>query len=204
MPVPIVQRPGLPATAGDHERRIRALERQRKPTGPASGFIRYDFLNVGDWLDIETTGADADGYGISLRPSGAFHLVCGDEIRLEDAHGLTIQSNGILMNTADGGGWIVGLGADGNWSFSTNQVSPTQGHVDWSVAGYFDAHMGEYCSLDSDGDFTISSDSGDVIIGCASGQTFEIRDSSGNPKIRWTEGTNDLHIPTGGTIVADL
>ncbi len=60
MPVPIVQRPGLPATAGDHERRIRALERQRKPTGPASGFIRYDFENVGDWLDVTATGKNPD------------------------------------------------------------------------------------------------------------------------------------------------
>ncbi len=36
------------------------------------------------------------------------------------------------------------------------------------------------------------------------GEVFELRDSSNNPKIRWTEGTNDLHIPTGGNVVADL
>lgn len=45
---------------------------------------------------------------------------------------------------------------------------------------------------------------GSVEVVLTAAQTFTLKDHLGNPKVQWTEGTTDLHIPTGGTIVADL
>ncbi len=36
------------------------------------------------------------------------------------------------------------------------------------------------------------------------GQTLTIKDHLGNPKVQFTEGSPNLHIPTGGTVIADL
>ncbi len=38
----------------------------------------------------------------------------------------------------------------------------------------------------------------------AAGGTFTLRDHLGNPILQMTEGSPDLHIPAGGTVVADL
>ncbi len=70
-----------------------------------------------------------------------------------------------------------------------------------------DSINGESITLTGDGAgarVLITSNDDDVVIQVGAGSTFTVKDSSGNPKLRWTEGTNDLHIPTGGTIVSDL
>ena len=52
-------------------------------------------------------------------------------------------------------------------------------------------------------DFSITAN-GFLKLQVGTGKVFEVRDHLGATKIRWTEGTNDLHIPTGGTVIANL
>ncbi len=47
-------------------------------------------------------------------------------------------------------------------------------------------------------------DNGDYQIWLPSGASFTLFDSSLNPMLQMTEGSPDLHIPTGGNVVADL
>ncbi len=58
--------------------------------------------------------------------------------------------------------------------------------------------------IQPNGPLLLQSFDDDVQIRAGTGQKVTILDNAGNAKIQWTEGTNDLHIPTGGTIVADL
>ncbi len=60
MPIPIVRRPGIPTSVGDHETRIRALERKRRQCcdaleTPFDGSTDVPETNVQDAIDYLAT-----------------------------------------------------------------------------------------------------------------------------------------------------
>ncbi len=54
------------------------------------------------------------------------------------------------------------------------------------------------------GDVTIRATATGAEIYLGTGDSFTVFDSTANPILRMTEGSPDLHIPVGGTVVADL
>ncbi len=95
--------------------------------------------------------------------------------------GWNVESRGGGLNWSfEGGGWTLDTGDGGLvWDLGLGGWSMSLVGISWSLAGDFDLTL-------------------------AAGKTFTVRDHLNAVKIRWTEGTNDLHIPTGGTVVADL
>ncbi len=60
-------------------------------------------------------------------------------------------------------------------------------------------------SIELDAGADVSIDAQGVIeLGLTTGQTFTVKDNSGNPMLQMTEGSPDLHLPTGGNVVFDL
>ncbi len=55
------------------------------------------------------------------------------------------------------------------------------------------------------GPVTVFSNGDDVIVGpMSAGQNLTVLDHLSSPILQMTEGTTDLHIPTGGNVIADL
>ncbi len=191
------ERAGLWAEIGDALRRIARLEAVAPPTG--DGGLQYNSgtygaLNVGDYLNIEAT-------------EYVYLLV--------DAGSTGPGGNYLELRTAD---TAFQIGPDIIDGFAKMfHLTPTT-HLCAAVA---DTQATNDSRLLLQGDLvqTIRGASGNftggtqvvqwagetkVILQPGAGGVFEVWDHNGNPKIRWTEGTVDLHIPTGGTIVADL
>ncbi len=166
---------------------------------PIGNFIEYDVVNVGDWLYIKTTGSGGPigrSMAFQLGPDGGRDL----EINATDGivsadilfnpYQFDVTAQSINFSTGDGS-FEVDPGRDAVFNMLATHT--------FSIA----SSTGSTFVVDNDHDIT-SSPAQDFVVQLLAGQTFTLLDSSSNPKIQWTEGTNDLHIPTGGTIVADL
>lgn len=78
--------------------------------GAGSAGIQFDVDNVGDWLDIKTTGFEPiDGNGMHLRTTGD-----GNPMFLESEGGFTIDD-------------------DNGWGFSLKSTAGTGGSADWTL-----------------------------------------------------------------------
>ena len=122
----------------------------------------------------------------------------------------TIGGSGIQFATANTGTYldITTTADDGTSGILLHDTGsgPAAGILIYSDFGY--ASLAGATGLTLQGGsstpgFMFLDDTG-VEVDLRAGLTFTLKDSSGNPKIRWTEGTLDLHIPAGGTVVADL
>ncbi len=277
--IPPTKRPSGGRTLGNHEARVRVLERALARFGPLDGFIRYDFENVGDWLYVETTedaGSGPNGWGQEFVDSGGsgfhfdttgyyqvdadgrFNIEAQDLIHFTGHNDFDVDLDGTDFNLATVGGDIILDAYDGataggqiylHSDFETYlQLSPgpTGGGMIFEASNpgatmlfetdhsmffqTFGATSYIQMSPNFDVNFLLGKNNAYISTGGSSpnditmlpgtdgflvhggphdfrlfgGETFTVYDGSGNPKIRWTEGTNDLHIPTGGVVVADL
>lgn len=71
--------------------------RDHRPGGSDPVFdtdgIRFDFDNVGDWLDVHTTGADGSSHGIRLRNTGTSDLLLesgGSSLSMDNGGNVTL------------------------------------------------------------------------------------------------------------------
>ncbi len=265
---------------------------QHNPDGsdPLSGFIRYDFENVGDWLDVAATGIGPSGYvdffdvnaadnqentndavswpfggfGIKATYSGDGATLTGQTIEVSAGEASSLVGQYLKVDSSGGpGGTIIGqqvdltvgdamfgaasygeiVGGDGSSVISYNinaSVSGSSGAarvINASATATDDSEAtGAQLSasaVDADGvggrftgttsgtgdaygllanalaggsgtPYGIWSDAGHIHLRLDTGQTFTIVDASGNPKLQWTEGSPNLHIASGGTVIADL
>ncbi len=162
-------------------------------------------LNIGGGLDADITGAfeanafqfDFDtadsnswlydsGWGLNFGQTGATGLIFNDgflQFQTEDYFNMFADDYINLVTFAFHGGHAgdINISPAGQLYITPGNgfAGVIGGGVQWNVFG-------------------------DVDIQLQAGDTFVLRDHSNNPKIQWTEGTNDLHIPTGGVVVADL
>ncbi len=165
---------------------------QHAPDGsdPLTGFIRYDFENVGDWLYVETTDhGGPNDYGINF--------VASDPIVFTSASFIDWSSEGGTIDTGSGGFGINagGVTVTSNGPISLDSTTGDDISLITSGTGKVNIEPHGDCNIDP---------AGNCEVHLAPGKTFTVFDHLGNPKVRWTEATSDLHIPTGGTIVADL
>lgn len=97
-------------------------------TQVAGDGIKFDTLNVGDWLDIETTGAGPSGFAIRIAtehsPIGDIHIDSGHDVLIDAQSFIDLRtpSNIDLLSQAagsiitieqDGGGGEIRLVGDG-------------------------------------------------------------------------------------------
>ncbi len=223
------KRQGESIPAGDSGTATWALRLTDESTGTGSGGIQFDTLNVGDWLDVHATGANA-GNGIKLNSdAGQIKLTVNggnSELDMQTSGQTDLFSSDLGVHTsghfsaAIATFWnVVTHGHITFQALSDSQIlldasAGTTGSVDWNGAS-------TTVNIDNDethfvgGDFTI--DAGGIVLdgiiagqgGAVSfelptGRTFELKDHNGATKWRWTEGTTVLHGPTGGSIVFDL
>ncbi len=180
---------------------------QHRPDGsdPLNA-IYYNVHNIGEWLSIETTGVDTDtGVAIELHASG--------QISIDS------DTDSIYLNALDSGGdlWAqvgqdIHLIAGADFFINVDNaltVNADSGDLEFSTDGQIVAGGG----LLLQGSTFVDTGAGNtalrvapstVRVLLATGATFEVQDHLGAAKIQWTEGTTVLHIPTGGTVVADL
>ncbi len=153
---------------------------------PIGTFIEYDVLNVGDWLSVEVTGGGGVlGRGFSWYAGpDSYHDMewkCFDGSLTGDMllspYNFDVQAQQMNFSTLDSD--VGGGGGSLALNAQTDLTMVALDDVTLTAGGQMDLRIG-------------------------AAQTYTIKDSTGSPKIQWTEGTNDLHIPTGGTIVADL
>ncbi len=147
---------------------------QHAPDGsdPLTGFIRYDFENVGAYLHVTATGPSPFGSVLSLYSQGDLSFGSESSMVFDSTNGaggnMALVGNGVTITSQDGEAMV--LTADGVGASIT--IKSNDDGVQIHIGGV--------------------------------GSQFSVFDSSGNPKLQWTDGTTALHIPTGGTIVADL
>ncbi len=82
---------------------------------------------------------------------------------------------------------------DGSWTVRADGLAST---LDMDTSGDI--------NITPANDFLANPVAGDVNIQVPTGKTFTIKNHTGFPQIQWTEGDTDVHIPSGGNIVADL
>ncbi len=191
------------------------------PIAGIGGGLQYNVVdvygphNIGDWLNIETTGTDPDtSYGIVLSSTagGSSGILidttnAGDDV----TQGFLQQNSGFWgANTYGGIEWVQSNDASGVDFLFSGPLHQTM--KNWLVESV------DVMTLESGDNFTMSADGymsleavedvritgTDVNITLAVGSVFTIKDHLGAAKIQWTEGTTAIHIPTSGTIVADL
>ncbi len=195
-------------TTGSDARGVGTWPKAANFNGPGQ-----DFLDVGNGILLRS--GDGSG-GFTQRcewmiKSGQiiYYLDGGSDYGYLQGGDLLRYSGGgnIIFYTTDGG--IAGAG---DFNVYTNGSSDNvAGDIFLDASGGDDAGTFE---VDAGSGITLKTYNGTidmqalgtsaVSIRIGNGATFTILDHNGNPKIRWTEGTNDLHIPTSGTIVADL
>ncbi len=184
------------------------------PIPGLDGFIRYDYENVGSWLFIEVTtdGSDLPSLPMPGVTGKANWLIphttggFGPEVVWSLGNFDTRNSWG----SGDGAFWVEGmieLHAYGSGGFRNWTIDDLGWLMSLTNGAYLEATVddnGHFEFNTSVGDMRWHLDSTGLDTSFGVGRTFTLKDHNGNPKIRWTEGTADLHIPTGGTIVADL
>ncbi len=182
---------------------------QHNPDGsdPLFGFIRYQTENIGDWLYIETTDDDTltDGYGMKL------NLSSGLEILAPAPNGSIVFNTGGQFQVTMLDWNMIGTGSQvidfsGQAGFAANQQDYGGS---WTVradglASMLDMDNSGDINITPANDFLANPVGGDVNLRIPTGKTFTVLSHTGFPQIQWTEGDIDVHIPSGGTIVADL
>ncbi len=136
--------------------------------------IYYDFLNVGDWLSIATTGG-----------GGALFE-------------LDVNGNINLFST-DAASYAQIISGTGGFNFQTTgqaEIGATNFDFNASDAGFNVIAAGAVTLRSNDGGIELTIHK--------AGDTFTIKNHAGNAKIQWIEGDPNLYIPTGGTVIASL
>jgi hypothetical protein len=146
--------------------------------------IFYDTLNVGGFLNVRTTNnLNPDGGGVTFEVEQSEFAVYVTDAA---TGAFRVEAPFVIFNLNSAIYRVVGctlmeLNVDDFSVIATNTVGLQTQHSSLNI----DANE-------------------DVRIQVDAGQTFTVTDHLGNPKIQWTEGTTDLHIPAGGVVVADL
>ncbi len=179
---------------------------QHNPDGsdPLTGFIRYDFENVGDWVSVETTNrggpdnvayrfVDSGGRGFLFRSLGGNILIemDGGNFDFEAVSGGSPPNLIGNLNSLD-------FQSLGDVTLQTN----TTGDMTLSSANDNSVGAGAVLTL-SGTPITIVPGSDIVVDRLTTGHKFQMKDDGGNPIFEVREdGT--FHIKTGATWIADL
>lgn len=148
--LPPASRPSETRTLGNHEKRLRALERVLASLG-----WRFDFDNQGGWGKLTFRGATPGSSG----------------------------DTGFELNV------LAEDGGAGDWEINV------EGNMLATVGGFVIAELGgNTFQLTPAGFFYL----------LAAGGVFKLFDSGGNPILQMTDGSPDLHLPTGGSVIFDL
>ncbi len=177
--------------------------------------IFYDYSNVGDWLYVEGTEDDPNSTPVGTVPlmPGAVGVLNFNVPNYNGASIAMALGTSAVKNSwpsGDGAFWVEGmieLHAYGSGGFRNWTIDDLGWLMSLTNGAYLEATVddnGHFEFNTSVGDMSWHLDSSGLDTSFGVGRTFTLKDHNGNPKIRWTEGTADLHIPTGGTIVADL
>lgn len=155
----------------------------RSATGTAAGFIKYDFLNSGDWLNIKTTSSSGgDGmvfeaelgdvrFFVDDAATGAFRV---------DSPFVRFDTSGVSLRLLDSGE-----------TFFTGDLGAT-----WSFGGF---------ALSSDGGIDLDASSGahNITLDITTGQSVQVNDHLGNPIFRVNED-GSLQGKTGKALTFNL
>ncbi len=147
--------------------------------------IYYDFLNSGDWLDVDATSFGGSGtHGIRLSTSGSNTF---SDIVIESAHAMSLLSNSGVMTIQGTDSVQISVGgAGGPLTLDTN-------------AGNIVLSMNDHPGTGA----TLEIDDGAVAVKLAVGAAVTIKNSS-SAKVFEVRDDGTVHIKTGQTIIADL
>ena len=170
-------------------------------TLPASGFIRYDFENSGDYLDIATTGVSpVSGEGVQFTVSDTFR----------------VDSHAVQFFPAGAGSADFTVDADNNVTIrAEQQMNLTAFHKpmflsssggSWQAGDFFDMTIGTTgASIVCTGNYAydLSGGTGSFFIQIPAGSFVEVLDNNGAAIFRVDEA-GDLHGKAGKTLTFDL
>lgn len=169
------------------ENTVAAGDSARVTYGPflrnIAGFIRYDVLNKGDWLDVQTTGTGGP-FNVGVH----FDVQTGEfRVDVDDA------ATGTFRVTAP----FIFFDANGGiYRFYDSSLEDHQSDgVNFTVGT-----DGMAISVQNPGQFTVD---GQVTLRLAAGQTVDVMDHLNSPIFRVDED-GDLHGKTGKTLTFDL
>jgi hypothetical protein len=171
---------------------------------PSDG-IRFDFGNVGNWLDITTLGAapaSGDGFMLSTFGGGGVEINSGDFLTLQSARdGLVIRSmdTAVPMQIVSDGGMTIqdtstGIllieNAGGGEVNITTTGTGTQVYRSADGFVWFDNHVGGGENV--------------YVFHLGANDNLVVRDSADNLILAIKESGPEYHLKTGGAWVADL
>ncbi len=227
--IPPTKPPSGGRTLGNHEARIRVLERS-----PRQGW-RFDTDNEGGWgyvFSNDSTDIDYGEYGMALGDkSGEGALFLAQDVGNTMQSLLSLTTALVNLSTTDGdmqlyaAAGAITLTANAGLSLEGDTGITTYTNQDWGnyVGGSFDFNQAGTTSTHFDiqsqgddgiglhafgGDLFGESGSGDVVfkMGGGVGSMFRLTDGSNNAifEVVITAGVPTYHIKTGATWVADL
>ncbi len=141
-------------------------------------------------------------HGRSHRHNGSDPIGTFIKLKWPDTGAFIAQDNSssnFISMTGGATGDLQLISGSGGFNFQTiGQAEIGAEHFDFNASG-------TGFNVIAAGAFTVRADDGGVQLTIhKAGDTFTVKNHSGNAKIQWTEGDADLHIPSGGTIIADL
>lgn len=178
------KRQGAVIPAGDTGTATFALrDDDNDAVGTGAGFIKYDFLNSGDWLTVATTGQ-----GGPTSSGVEFDVAKGDfAVFVDPVTGDTLRlSGGFLFFDANGGIFRFVNGSLFDVTATQFAVTTTQA---WGVANNNDGVSG--------------TTAGDVFVTIKAAHSLTVQDTLGNALFR-VDANGDLHGKTGKALVFDL
>ncbi len=177
---------------------------------PIRTFIEYDVLNVGDWLYIKTTSDDTltDGNGAKFDFGHGLLVLANDpglgNIEFDTQGQFKVECNDFSITGTDIGSLEIDFSGQDAGDFNFEDYNGAWKIRAFGLASSIDMDNSGDIILTPAGDLLVNPVSGDVNIQIPAGKTVTIKSHTGFPQIQWTEGDADVHIPTGGTIIADL
>lgn len=181
----------------------------------SAGFIRYEFDNEDGWLHVGSTGfGGPENRGIALASDTDIYLAVSDGFDtgsvLLNPNTLDVSLVGSVTLVTAGGDVTVDAGTGGDVAISTDgiggmELATENGNLQLRVIGSgnmsFDA--GDDLNIDAVGHVAVNSDDNISLSLNTPGKTLTVFDSSANPIFRIDEN-GDVHIKSGGSILADL
>ena len=213
---PVVQQPA-PSTAQDIADALANYGLLAGPGTIGSSGIQFGVSNTGTYLEVTTTSDDGTA-AITLHDTGAGAapgiLIYSDFgfASLAGGTGLTLQGGsttpGFMLLDDTGVNAILPVGT----FFKVKDHTGTTELLNVDESGYvavtanFDVFGPSFASLQGGTltPATVQASDVGVRFYIGAGTIFTLYDSTLNPMLQMTEGSPDLHIKTGGTVIADL